>query len=120
MANSEYKSQRALARALGTDGSLVGKWLNGEVLEVKSVAHREQLPKLLSTPADYFSDPPRGDRLATLEAEGEDLRVSVIALLHVCLELVEAVQELGGDIPDAAIEELAQAALHMRAGAQPS
>lgn len=120
MAKSAYQSQRGLAKALGTDGSLVGKWMNGDVLEVKSVAHRRKLPKLLKTPADYFSDPPRSDRLAALEGGVADLRASMLALVTVARELVGAVQELGGTVPDAAIEELARAALRMQSGARPS
>lgn len=87
-----YKSQRALGKALGTDGSLVGKWLSGEVQEIRSVAHRRKLPRLLVTPKDYFSDPPRADRLVELEAKAatieevtdmlEPLREAIVLLAN--------------------------------------
>lgn len=120
MERSDYPTQRGLAEALGTDGSLVGKWLGGKVLEVKSVSHRRKLPRLLKTPTDYFSDPPRSDRLAKAEAGVADLRESVLSLLMVTGELMGVVQALGGTVPDTAIEELARATRHMRLEVQPS
>lgn len=121
MEGTRYTSARSLGIALGSnDGSLVTKWLNGGVLEVKSASHRKKLPRLLNTPADYFSDAPRSDRLAKLEVEAGALRGMVLSLATVARELVAAVQELGGSVPDAAIEELAQAVRHMQSGARPS
>lgn len=64
MARSGYRSNRALAKALGTDGSLIGKWLEGAT---PSARHRAKLPELLGTPADYFETASRADRLAVLE-----------------------------------------------------
>jgi transcriptional regulator with XRE-family HTH domain len=70
MAGSQYETARALARALGTDGSLVGKWLSGDVREIKAQHHLRKLPQLLGTPANYFQEHrTRTDHLEELEAE---------------------------------------------------
>jgi transcriptional regulator with XRE-family HTH domain len=113
--STKYRTQRALAAKLGTDGSLVGKWLNGKVLEIQSISHRRQLPRLLKTPADYFSDPPRSDRLAEVEEEAGDLRDSVQILLGVADLLVGEVVKLGGTIPQETRDALAQATAGRRA-----
>ena len=47
-------SQVRLAEELGTDRSLIWKWLNGRVLEIKSVRHQQTLARVLSTPPDYW------------------------------------------------------------------
>ena len=47
-------TQVGLANELGTDRSLVWKWLNGKVLEIKSARHQQTLARVLNTPADYW------------------------------------------------------------------
>jgi transcriptional regulator with XRE-family HTH domain len=80
MARSEkYNSQRALAQALGTDGSLVGKWLNGNVNRINHLGHRRRLAILLDTPKNYFTAIPKGDLIQQLEAEVADLATALEA-----------------------------------------
>lgn len=84
MDRAGVKSNRELARKLGTDSSLVGKWLGqGEqrVYRITSRRHREALPQILGTPEDYFEDPPV-DRLDRIEAllSGLAETVDVLAL----------------------------------------
>jgi transcriptional regulator with XRE-family HTH domain len=65
-------SQRALARELGTDASLISKWCKGGkagVREIRSASHQQKLPLLLGTPKDYWIPIPRLERLAELEAK---------------------------------------------------
>lgn len=83
-----YLSNRRLARELGTDGSLIGKWRTGKVKEIQSLLHRRNLPILLGTPPDYFSDPPKGDRIAQLEEEVEALWMS-LQDAHISYESLE-------------------------------
>lgn len=103
MEGTDY-SQRSLAAALGTDGSLVGKWINGKVRSVKSIAHRRKLPQLLDTPPDYFSDPPDSDRLAELLEQAATIE-EVGALL---LPLREAIFLLARGDRDGALRVLSE------------
>ena len=74
MERAGYTSKRKLGLALGsTDGSLVGKWLSGEVKEIKSLRHRKRLPELLGTPGDYFEGDSRTDRLEELATKLGDV-----------------------------------------------
>ena len=65
-------SQRRLALELGTDRSLIAKYLKGEV-ENPSLARQGQLARILNTPADYFAGRTTNDRLNELEARIERL-----------------------------------------------
>jgi transcriptional regulator with XRE-family HTH domain len=77
--SEDYRTARKLAKALNTDGSLVGKWLNGGVKQITSRAHLKALPTLLKTPPDYFQTPSRADRLAEVEARVAQLTESLDA-----------------------------------------
>jgi transcriptional regulator with XRE-family HTH domain len=65
-------SQRRLALELGTDRSLIAKYLNGTI-ENPSLARQGQLARILDTPPDYFAGRTAGDRLTELEARVERL-----------------------------------------------
>ena len=62
-------SQRALARELGTDRSLIGKWYRGEVKRVVKPQHQQGLARLLNTPSDYWIDPPFKEQVRRLESQ---------------------------------------------------
>jgi transcriptional regulator with XRE-family HTH domain len=69
-----------LAAALGTDRSLVHKWLGGEVKRITSARHRKRLPEILDTPARYFSPgstPELWDMVTDLEARVKRIERSV-------------------------------------------
>ena len=74
---ADYSSARRLALELGmSDGSLVGKWLDGRVKTIKSRQHLARLPLLLGTPADYFEEHVTGtDRLRELAEQVEALQL---------------------------------------------
>ena len=65
-------SQRALARDLGTDRSLIYKWRTGDVLRVTKPQHQQGLARLLNTPKDYWIDPPLKEQLRRLEEPPEN------------------------------------------------
>lgn len=78
--SKKYNSQRALAAALNTSGSLVGKWLHGDVKQIKSRKHLGKLPELLETPEDYFLGSSSEERLTRLEEQGAAMRVALVAM----------------------------------------
>lgn len=90
----KFKSQRALAEALQTDGSLVGKWLNGKVKRINSLSHRRRLVVLLDTPRDYFTPIPKGDQIEQLEAEVADLATALEAAKLANQEMKKRVAKL--------------------------
>ena len=59
MKRAGYTSQRQLARDLQTNGSVVGKWLSGRTLTIRSQRHQKKLPVLLNTPDDYWKTFPQ-------------------------------------------------------------
>jgi hypothetical protein len=102
-------SNRQIAEHLGTDGSLVGKWLSGDVQRITSRGHREKLPEFLRTPPGYFDDrDPRSRR--ELEAEVDFLSEAVIALLGVATATAQQVVALGGEIPAEMLDGLRRVA----------
>jgi transcriptional regulator with XRE-family HTH domain len=112
--SGKYKTQRALAHALGTDGSLVGKWLNGSVKRINSLSHRRRLVIFLDTPRDYFTPIPKGDLIQQLEAEVADLSASVQLLLELSTVLAGQVAKLGGKVPEEMLSSLRQAVVGRR------
>lgn len=92
--SEKFNSQRALAQALRTDGSLVGKWLSGKVQRINNLSHRRRLVLLLGTPRDYFTPIPQGDLIQQLEAEVADLATALEAAKLANQEMKKRVAKL--------------------------
>lgn len=90
----DYKTQRALGKALGTDGALIGKWRNGRVEQITQPDHLAKLPRLLKTPKGYFDGPSRATRLAQLEAEAEVRKNETEVLARLVAGLDQRVKRL--------------------------
>lgn len=99
MRRAGYASARSLGLALGmSDGSLVSKWLNGNVRRIESERHLRELPRILRTPEDYFRNGrTTADRLAEVErrlAEVEAEFGKAVPRLRALRALIRRVDDL--------------------------